>query len=501
MDQNSLNRSVKKEEQLSIEQVKGLWAEVKELDKKLKPIEIDKSKKGCCGSSKEYKKAKKNMQKAQQDAQEAVKLVDSIASNRTVSDPKNLADNMDNVFKTKSGVYSLESEHYATALNKTGLTHYALENYSKAIRYFEQALAIRRRLDSNKSKPGITTAESYNNIGMAYFNQGPGNYDQALENLENGLKARLVIYDIDKENSPEVAESFNNVGMANYAMRDYSTALANFENGLTIRLNVHSGIDHIDVAESYNNVGMAHFALGENKAALENCDAALKMRERLYDGSHHKLATSLTNVGLCLYALGDYERSLDYLERGLKIRRELSENKDDADVATSLNNIGVSYFALGEHEKAVVNLEEALEIRRRLNQTQSNHELVGESARNLGIAYFELKQWRSAAENLEEALRLRKFTQKVNELDLSDPTIAQLYRDIATSYINLNMYSKAAEYIISERASKLKQELDQEFVIRDSPQRSRGQSLAPSSKSSEREVDVKNYYKKEPVLA
>ncbi|MCK4361192.1 MAG: tetratricopeptide repeat protein, partial [Bacteroidales bacterium] len=77
------------------------------------------------------------------------------------------------------------------SLNNTGVCHFVLRNYHKALSSFNKALDIDLKLDNKKN-----IATRLNNIGLIY--KILGNYDIAIENY---LKALKIVNELgDQEN-------------------------------------------------------------------------------------------------------------------------------------------------------------------------------------------------------------------------------------------------------------------------------------------------------------
>ncbi|MBP3408177.1 MAG: tetratricopeptide repeat protein, partial [Bacteroidaceae bacterium] len=201
----------------------------------------------------------------------------------------------------------------------------------------------------------VSTAASYNNIGVAYYSLG--DYDKALEYYNRAHDIRL---DVLGENHPGVAASYSNIGVAYYSLGDYDKALEYYNKALGIQLNV-LGENHSGVATSYNNIGLAYYSLGDYDNALEYHNKAHDIRLDVLGENHPDVAASYNNIGMAYYNLGDYDKALEYLNKALGIQLNvLGENHSG--VATSYNNIGLAYYSLGDYDKALEYYNKALGI-------------------------------------------------------------------------------------------------------------------------------------------
>jgi tetratricopeptide (TPR) repeat protein len=150
---------------------------------------------------------------------------------------------------------------------------------------------------------------------------------------------------------------------------------------------------------------------------------------------------------MCHFSLLHFRRSLEYLEESLRMRQDLYVSGEHADVCISLNNVGVSWYYAGELAKAAEYLEQSLAMRRRLYTRSSL--VVAEAEKSLATVYMEMAEWTKAVEHFEASLRIRQSLRHSNKLDQDEDVAVtkELYRDVATCYIALENYSRAAEYI------------------------------------------------------
>ncbi|CAF4280173.1 unnamed protein product, partial [Rotaria sordida] len=63
-------------------------------------------------------------------------------------------------------------------------------------------------------------------------------------------------------NHSDLAQSYNNIGLVYYNMGEYSKALSSHERSLEIK-KIALPPNHPDLAKSYNNIGMVYDNMGE----------------------------------------------------------------------------------------------------------------------------------------------------------------------------------------------------------------------------------------------
>ena len=81
-----------------------------------------------------------------------------------------------------------ESREVASVLNQLGAIKYYLDQYERAIWFYEKSLTIRLRVFGPQH---LDVANSYSNIGNAYF--FIGGYEKALEFHKKALEIRLSL--------------------------------------------------------------------------------------------------------------------------------------------------------------------------------------------------------------------------------------------------------------------------------------------------------------------
>ena len=99
-------------------------------------------------------------------------------------------------------------------------------DYAEAVKYYEQAIAIKEKTLS-PTDPGL--ARSYNNIGVVYDNMAECH--QALLYFNKALTIRNIALHADH---PDVASSYNSIGSVYWKMGEYTQALSHFNKALSI---------------------------------------------------------------------------------------------------------------------------------------------------------------------------------------------------------------------------------------------------------------------------
>jgi CHAT domain-containing protein len=222
-------------------------------------------------------------------------------------------------------------------------------NYSQALKHYEEALRIARIVKEYERE-----SECLTNIGEIYIQLG--NYDKALEYQKNVLK-------IDKEKLEKesfVAQDLNNIGVTyqkKYVLKsqdknDLDKALANYKESLRIARKIKDAETEI---EALTNMGMAYIDLENYPEALKYSKLALEKAEM--DQDLEEIANLLINIGVVNSLQGNYDLSLKYCQQAI----------DTAPRAGKENILWEAYFEIasahlrhGNHKKSLENYKKSI---------------------------------------------------------------------------------------------------------------------------------------------
>lgn len=261
----------------------------------------------------------------------------------------------------------------------------------KALGYTREALNLATEINDERGM-----AASYNNLGVAYRNQGA--LDKALEYYITSMRLYTTL-DI-KEG---IATTKNNIANIYSFKKDYGQAMRYME-------------------ESY---------------ALFN---------QLGDKS--RIVGSMNNLGNLYSDIQLYEKAQKYYSEAY----QLSE-KYDLTYADPLNNLGNIYFRQGNYQKAVEYYMKALDIEREKNNKLGILNIVS----NLGITFTKAKQPKQAQQYLEEATKLSNELQAFTLLPTVYKASAENYSNQGKwkeAYETQVKYDEAREKIYGEESSR-----------------------------------------------
>lgn len=207
----------------------------------------------------------------------------------------------------------------------------------KALSYTREALGLALEINDRK---GI--AASYNNLGVAYRNQGA--FDKALEYY---IKA-LGIYE-ELKNVEGVATLKNNIANIYSVKKEYGQALRYLEE--SYELFVQAG-DQEKIIGSMNNLGNLNLDLQLYEKALKNYSQAYQLSQQ----HGINFPDPVNNIGNIYFRQGNYQKAIENYMKALEIERG---NNNRIGILNSITNIGIAFAKAGQPKPAAQYLDEA----------------------------------------------------------------------------------------------------------------------------------------------
>lgn len=266
-------------------------------------------------------------------------------------------------------------------LNNLGQVESQLSNYSGALDYYRQAIAVQKLLDNT-----VLESSSWNNIGGVYASQG--NYPAALENYEKSL------------------------------------ALSR-QNG-----------NRNQLAATMSNVAQVYQAQGQNQKAIQQSEAALAILREI--GDRHQEATLLNNLSTTYVALAQYDRAEQLVNQSLKIYRELGSQSGEA---TSLNNLAVVVGQAGRMDESIRLHEQSLKIAENLGDRDKQATVLG----NLGRVYVDLAQYAKGLDYYNRSLAIQQAIGAKSAMLTTQGNLAGIYRTFGQPDRALVLYDTVIE--------------------------------------------------------
>jgi tetratricopeptide (TPR) repeat protein len=261
----------------------------------------------------------------------------------------------------------------------------------KALGYTREALNLANEIDDKRGM-----AASYNNLGVAYRNQGA--LDKSLEYYLTSMRLYTEL-----GNKEGIATTKNNIANIYSLKKDYGQAMKYLE---------------------------------------ESNDLFKEL------GDQYKLIGSMNNLGNLYSDIQLYEKAEKYFSEAYQ-----ASEKIGAKFADPLSNMGNIYFKQGDFDKAVETYMTALAIERENNNRLGMLNVLT----NLGITCSRAKQTGMAEKYLDEALKLSNELQAFTSLPTIYKAMAENYYNqgkMKDAYVTQLKYDEAREKIYGDESSR-----------------------------------------------
>lgn len=287
-------------------------------------------------------------------------------------------------------------------LLELGIAYKSLSEFNRAIEFFQQALAISRKIGDHNGEMA-----SLNNLGLAY--NSLCQYQQAIQLYHQSLRMAREIADLNGE-----ASALNNLGEAYSSLGEYHQAIHFHQQSLEI----FRAIGNRDFeSNALASLGNTYLSLEQVQKAVHCFQQSLKIERDL--GDLNGEASSLGNLGSAYHSLGEYQQAIQFYHQSLDIFREVG-NRDGE--ASSLNNLGFTYTLLGQYQKAIHFYQQSLEICREIDDRHGE----ANSLNNLGVVLQELGRRDESIEAFNSSRKIFEELGLYHKIRNSDKSFAPL---------------------------------------------------------------------------
>jgi tetratricopeptide (TPR) repeat protein/TolB-like protein len=220
---------------------------------------------------------------------------------------------------------------------KRGQAEAGLESLNKA-----QSQAI--RLGNDEGKATVFFA-----LGIAY--RTLNRLEDALRFSDQGLEIRRRL-----DQKSGIAESLLEIARTQQAMGRLDLAEASYKESLDLR---KATGDRVGFGDTLLDMGNLYVERGLYGRAMELYKESLEVQREV--GNQNYEALLLSNIGGISFLQGKYDDALTYYQRSLTIRERLGVPGDTAD---TLHNLAEAYERRGRYDEALDRYLKAIELRR-----------------------------------------------------------------------------------------------------------------------------------------
>jgi tetratricopeptide (TPR) repeat protein len=268
----------------------------------------------------------------------------------------------------------------------------------KAVGFSRQALDLATEINDKKGM-----AAAYNNLGVAYRNQGA--LDKALEYYITSMG----IYD-SLSNKEGMATTKNNIANIYSIKKDYGQAMRYLEESNALFQEIG---DPFRLVGSMNNLGNLYNDIHLYDKALKYFSDAYALSEK--NGA--RFADPLNNMGNLYFNQGNYQMAIGYYEKGLGIERE---HNNKLGILNTVTNIGITYNKARQPKQAQKYLDEALELGQELQANTILPSVYKASAESYSIQnkWKEAYQMQIKYDDLREKIFSEESSRKIAQMEM-----------------------------------------------------------------------------------
>lgn len=230
----------------------------------------------------------------------------------------------------------------------------------KAIGYTREALNLATEINDKRGM-----AAAYNNLGVAYRNQGA--LDKALHYYITALR----LYE-ELGNKEGIAGTKSNIATIYSIKKDYGLALKYFEESYAIFSELN---DKAKIIASMNNLGNLNSDMQLYEKAMKYFSEAWQLSVQ----TGKPFADPLINIGNVYFRQGNYQRAIENYLKALELERQ---NNNRLSMLNIFTNIGIAYTKAGQPKAAQPYLDEAEKLARELQAYTGLPELLRSKAIN-----------------------------------------------------------------------------------------------------------------------
>lgn len=289
----------------------------------------------------------------------------------------------------------------------------------KALGYTREALNLATEINDKRGM-----AASYNNLGVAYRNQGA--LDKALEYYITSMKIYTAL-----DNKEGIATTKNNIANIYSLKKDYGQAMRYLEESYAILAQLG---DQVKIIGSMNNLGNLYSDIQLYEKANKYYTQAFQLSEKT--GS--KFADPLNNIGNIFFRQGNYEKAIEHYLKALDIERE---NNNNLGILNIVSNLGITYTKAHQPKPAQQYLDEATKLSNELQAYTSLPTIYKASAEN----YANQGKWKDA---YDMQLRYDEVRERIHGDESS--------RNIAQMEMVMNFQDKERQFEMLKKEDEIK---------------------------------------------
>ena len=273
-----------------------------------------------------------------------------------------------------------------------GLMYQAQDNYATAADFFNQSLAIYKRIEKSES-----TAQVHFHLASVYMAQN--NHVFAEQHFQKTVDELL-----DKaDKKSDIAEAYLHLGLAQQALKKYPEALNAFQEAHR----QYSALDdqNYQIGLTQYHLGLLCFEQGCNEDADDWLSKALPILEDNIVTS--ELANALHHLGLIQETKGNLEQALEHWNSALFHYQSIQMDKEFyTSIETLLTRIGFAHQKQENFDDAIGSFHQILELYPDSSSDKATLKTIADAYRRIGEVHLLAKNPPDAESFLSKALTI-----------------------------------------------------------------------------------------------
>ena len=305
-----------------------------------------------------------------------------------------VGEEMVSIYRSHHAFQTLE---YANDINNVANAWLDINENNRALTYYKQAAAIRKKLVGDNS---LAYADTLNNMAIAL--SGEGKRAQAKEAIKSVILIRRK----------NLGETHKDYCMALFNLSSINEDMGNLPEAERIgrkALIAYEKCDEKNI-DDYTDllIGLGRICAkrGVYKLACESYEKAVDLLKEKKEKDIFYL-TVLLNTAEALKELKKYKKSIAYYESALRLREKFME-RTHLDYVVTLNNLASVYKSDEQTEKAITLHQEVLKLVKDI--TGENHDFYAQALDNLGDDYCDQNDFDQSMYYHLKAQEIRKET-------------------------------------------------------------------------------------------
>ena len=307
----------------------------------------------------------------------------------------------------------------AESLSNIGGFYYYIDEYNKAIRYYDSANAVFDII-------GEDTRKLYNEINISIIHSVLGDVRSSLEVLK---KHEDKLLQLDKK--PELATTYTSIGESYKKLGIYDSSRIYINKALKIAKET----DNIRlIIYNITNLGDIEKNEGSLDEALKYYLQAIELAESA--GIESYVASAKMNMANIYLSLDSNKLANKYYNEAYNIYKKIGDSGDRKGLASVYSMFGEMYIHRKMYDSAYVIMDKALRIFHEIEDKYSQ----GMMHVKLASVFRNLEEFDQSLYHLNIALDILKDTD-------SKAGLASAYIEFGKTYQQSGKYEKSAEYL------------------------------------------------------